>query len=351
MPVRAPLLICLEGPDGSGKTTLANAIIAEAKKKNLSVHYEHCGYTKFKDRINAYHTAALWRCLKSGAGLAILDRWWMSEEIYGQVYRGGTPWPQSGRFLDRVFSRFSGLYVICAPKDPQVAYERAKGRKSDELYWEKNKTICELYHELIPVENVEFKYRKEDYGSVFRNGDVESVLHYDRDKHRAEDYARYVIDEARDLRDRSLDSVNQLLDPHFFNFAGDPNAKVAFVGDRTNSKLRDRRLSWPFFEHANCSLYLAKALQLAGIGEGETMWFNSGGSGAEYNLFFAKSRKCRIVALGSLAAEWLEDNDTPSYHRIPHPQYARRFQHHDLYGYACLLAEGMQREGPSIDEA
>lgn len=333
--MRAPLLICLEGPDASGKTTLANAIIAQAKSDGFSTHYEHCGY-RFKDRMNTYHTAALWRCLKSGDDVAVIDRWWVSEEIYAHVYRNGTKWPQSGRLLDRIFLRFSGLYVVCAPLNAEVAYHRAKDRQDDELYWKKNADVCHLYHAWMDTK-YGFSYPRECYGSL---GSGYDAHWYDRDRHTPEDSARSILRQARARRDSACE-FEQLIDPNFFNLAGNHAAKVIMVGDETNSKLRNKRLSWPFFEHANSSLYLARALQIARVPEDNLLWFNAHDVGASSHL--EKIRNRQFIALGKRAADWLDENQVETYHKIPHPQHARRFAFNQVEDYARILAQAITR--------
>jgi len=75
----------LEGPDGVGKSTLANEI---AKQKDA--HIIHCSFKKSWD-IKAYHSKIMQHAIalnKSGINV-VLDRWAPSEQVYGDVFRGG----------------------------------------------------------------------------------------------------------------------------------------------------------------------------------------------------------------------------------------------------------------------
>lgn len=106
-------LIILEGPDGSGKTTLAEYFVREH-----NAYYIHCTYEKDMDMF-AYFTDKLNEAIGylEAGHLVIIDRLWMSEEVYAKVFRGGTKWPYAGRLFDRIILKYSGIYVLCIPGD------------------------------------------------------------------------------------------------------------------------------------------------------------------------------------------------------------------------------------------
>jgi thymidylate kinase len=75
----------IEGPDGVGKSTLAKEI---AKQKNA--HVIHSSFNKSWD-IKDYHIKLMTHAKnleKSGIPI-VLDRWAPSEQVYGDVFRGG----------------------------------------------------------------------------------------------------------------------------------------------------------------------------------------------------------------------------------------------------------------------
>lgn len=82
------MLICLEGVDGAGKSTLAAAIIKELGKKHPhdTITYLHAAQID-SDIYQAYHTPLESYSPKSGQHI-ILDRWHVGEQIYGPLYRG-----------------------------------------------------------------------------------------------------------------------------------------------------------------------------------------------------------------------------------------------------------------------
>lgn len=101
-------VIVLEGPDGTGKTTLGHALA-----DYMGGHYMHLTY-RFPKAMNLYHIAALEMVLeKAEEQPVILDRWWLSELVYAYVYRGQTAWPAVHRMLQRVALQHNFLYIMC----------------------------------------------------------------------------------------------------------------------------------------------------------------------------------------------------------------------------------------------
>ena len=119
-------IICVEGPDGAGKSTLVNNLLQEFGGTTLKAS------AKWLDRMDVYHTALFNRALElSENELVILDRWWPSEYVYAPIYRpnagGCSKWRMYGRWLDMEFTIAGGLYVFVLP-DVQVALSRLKHR-------------------------------------------------------------------------------------------------------------------------------------------------------------------------------------------------------------------------------
>lgn len=78
------MIYILEGPDGTGKSTLANALQEKTKG-----HLMHLTFNKHWD-MKAYYMAAYKAALElSEYQDVIIDRWIPSEIIYGHVFRGG----------------------------------------------------------------------------------------------------------------------------------------------------------------------------------------------------------------------------------------------------------------------
>lgn len=96
----------LEGIDGSGKTTLANAIAAKTKG-----HILHSSFNKKWD-IEEYHTDII----ESALILAqyqpvIIDRWAPSEFVYSTVFRDGVSY-DTGQLIEEYFNNIK-YWIYC----------------------------------------------------------------------------------------------------------------------------------------------------------------------------------------------------------------------------------------------
>lgn len=118
-------IICIEGPDGVGKTTLAEHFVEEYGAVSLHATY------RFKKMIPAYHEALRRRAefiSEVGGGLAILDRHWITEAIYARVFRGGTQWPPYTFDMDQVFQNMGVLTILCLPNSIEESLRRRRER-------------------------------------------------------------------------------------------------------------------------------------------------------------------------------------------------------------------------------
>lgn len=135
-------IIILEGPDGVGKTTLA-----EALQEYLGARYIHLTY-RWKDKMDLYHRSAIMNC----AHLAqhhpvILDRWWISEILYAEAYRGGSKFMKSFFLLDYVATKIGAVYVACLPEDRERYIQHYHVLKDSraEMYDEGMERVFDLY--------------------------------------------------------------------------------------------------------------------------------------------------------------------------------------------------------------
>ena len=136
------MIIILDGPDGTGKTTLAKML-----QKKLKADYLHLTY-RWKEKIFDYHTAAIRFAARKNKPI-ILDRWWPSEAIYAKGYRGGSDWPLQGRMCDRIARKFGAVYVYCLPESVQAAviHHAELKAKREEMY-DDIAVVADLYLKL-----------------------------------------------------------------------------------------------------------------------------------------------------------------------------------------------------------
>src|ERR1041385_7985183 len=110
-------IVVIEGADASGKTTLASVLV-----DRYGASYLHSTVRK---EIWRWHVGALRLAVRrSRDQLVVLDRLWLSELVYGSVFRGGPAYDVGARCLDRVLRRFGAVTVLCAPRDLEAQEKR-----------------------------------------------------------------------------------------------------------------------------------------------------------------------------------------------------------------------------------
>jgi thymidylate kinase len=307
-------VIVIEGPDGTGKTTLAAAF-----QRQFNAHVLHADY-RWCDKIFYYHTALLRKALKLAdtGKLVILDRLWPSELIYGQLYRGGTRFPHLGQLLDRVLLKHAALYIFCNSPADDLARRHAQLRQvRDELYHDKIQQLSASYRAFVRHFNRRGRFDVVEY-SIEAYGD------------KLDDYCQVIVDRLQLWRQLQLPSA---LNFSTHNVLGHiVAAKFLFVGDRVNPKLRQVR--WPFYEHGNCSLFLAACLDSLNFATELGMWTNAN-DGDEFKEILAFKPELTVIGLGKQAANTLRRAGVKCV-ELPHPQYGRRF---DRQGFKRQLSQ------------
>ena len=314
-------IIVIDGPDAVGKTTLGQHFVDHYGAKMLHQTY-HPDWNIFD-----YHTEALVKALYiADRKLVILDRLWLSEAIYGSVYRGGSKWPHQGRMVDRVLMKHGALNIV-ATGDPEVVRARhavMKGKRS-ERFDSQMDVIARAFNTFWKGASVVDGRRTSYADDITALGGANT----------RQDYLRYDIGaEGKDIAGFAKTAIARLellrewqptdaLSFNFHNFAGRlPGSKFVFVGDQPNPKYE--KLDWPFYDYGNCSLYLAAALHRLNFDERLAVWLNINVPGGTATLLDIAGERM-IVALGYKAAWALSKLDIP-HTRVDHPQFARRFK-------------------------
>lgn len=242
-------LIILDGPDGSGKTTLAKEIV-----RQTDGHYMHLTY-RFKEKMFTYHLANLHRAVKlSQTKVVVIDRLWMSELCYANAYRGGSKWPLAYRMLERIILKHAGLEVVCLPKDITRHL-----RDFHDLYT----TRQEMYKDIGPVciEYHKLWDKVKDWPHVRRYDFHEWELG------RVHEYAAQIIQQQQEWQSEQFPAA---LDHTNYNVCGHLSpAEFLFMGGSCNQ----RKEAWyPFVHYGSGSLHLASVLDQLGIEEHRIMW-------------------------------------------------------------------------------
>ena len=237
------MIIILDGPDGTGKTTLAERMCTQ-----LNAEYLHLTY-RWKERIFDYHTAAIRYAARKRRPI-VIDRWWPSEAVYAKAFRGGSDWPLQGRMCDRVAKKFGVIYVYCLPDDVQSAVaNHAELKQHREEMYDDIEAVADLYLKLWDGDSTH-ENKNQYIDQVIRNGGM--TTHPDTMK--------YTISEWGHCMDLFIERVwamskawrgmqlPDLLKYDNWNMLGHAAcADYLIVGERVNPKFRE--LYWPFYDY------------------------------------------------------------------------------------------------------
>ena len=328
-------IIILDGPDGAGKTTLAEVISQRAALRGYTPRYEHLSkpidaWAEHRDALLNYVDYAFNSPVKNC--LVIADRHFMSEAIYGHVYRQGSEYPLAMRHVDRLLYRYGALRVVCAPPVEYVTatHERLKSERA-EMYDSGMETIGRMYWDLwngCDVSAVDLSPMGDYIQQLIWDGGVADKLgwyHYDvtSDGNNMVAYADHLLDELQEL----TILTSPFLDGSKKNLTGWPRRQaVLLVGDRISD---DSGCGVPFMANHGSSLYLARTLQKIHADESRVCIVNVNDPDGIARVRDATRFCGRTIALGRAAEQGLEKAGLSYHARVRHPQHARRFTHHD----------------------
>lgn len=333
-------IVVLDGPDGAGKTTLAKVLVE--KYDGL---YVHLGYKK---RIFLLQTAALrWALRNCGHRLVVIDRHWMSSDVYGQHYRGDSDHGSLSRSFYRAIVGRPSVHVVCAPPIDYVrdTMRRLKTERH-EMYQEGHERIAERYMDLVQGNILRGTEMWNFTSHLAARGGVKSLpydygwLHYDVTRHAVSQVGRWAESEiAHRLRWRAqgMDEASVSGDHARWLSGYTGFGTTLLVGD---SPRYEKGAVLPFHYNGNSSKFLHDALHMMSANEARICLVNVNDplvgpeEIARVKAIAEKAR--RVVALGQLACETLIVNKVTPHAVSRHPAYARRFGH-DLFKYKDIL--------------
>lgn len=325
-------VVILDGPDACGKTTLANTLLNGDDAGYLHLSYNPEWQDPNRDLWKLQYFALVKAAIRLQMGkLTVIDRHWMSEQIYARVYRGGSTMNAESRQWDRVIQRLCGVYVICAPRPDSAVARHAKthdersemykpskqidevARRYRDLYYGNQAALCSDYAEQLSI------------GGMMR--DREDATGYDIDKDG--DDLRAVCARIRvHLTTRQLTQYPPAFNYSKGNFLGHPrHAKFLFVGERINPKKTGR---WPFVDYGASSQTLGDALQQLQFDETHAMWTNAYAEDEHVPTLVNWFPHLRVIALGGKAACYLDEMRI-GHKTVVHPAFARRFDKVKLF--------------------
>lgn len=177
-------ILLVDGPDASGKTTLANNIIKWNGGNGIILHATY----RFKDKMPSYHMALLRKAIKlSKHQLVIIDRLHISEYVYAKVFRGGTKWPEAFKYFESFCRGLNIPIILCVPETIQrglIWFENAK-QERPEMYEDIKEVIQEYcnyanahkYDKNIIIYNRDFAEAYTDTYEAYIKATIKRFLH------------------------------------------------------------------------------------------------------------------------------------------------------------------------------
>lgn len=315
-------LIIFEGPDGAGKTTLADAWQRRLTNRiDIVQRRNHGPYLGEVDIAGHYlDDLVLALMLRNAPGAMFMDRSWISEAIYGPVARQcnriGVP---QRRALERVALGACAQVVLCLPP-----YERCKAaylaRKELE-YLPDESQLKRVYDA--------FKALQTD--QLFAaSWCALPVNFYDwtQEEHRGS----YIEMMEHDAQGQHIN-----MGPGVGRFA--PGEVTLLVGEQISDGTAAADLPFISWHPGGCSGWLANQLETWGVSERDLYWINAkdqAGKITKPGIWLDELRPKRVVAMGEVARTWCRYYNI-EYRHITHPQYHKRFHHSEPYLLQELL--------------
>ena len=140
------MIIIIEGPDGSGKTTLAKKIAEQAGYEYIhNVQPEHEG----QDMAQMYDD------LIKGHTNLVLDRAWYSEMAYGPTMRDHSciSYPDM-YWLEKLVAKKGGMIIYCTDS-VNTLWKRCQKRGEDYIKYKADfADICAAFEEIMSVPHI-----------------------------------------------------------------------------------------------------------------------------------------------------------------------------------------------------
>lgn len=318
------MFIIVEGPDGSGKSCLVDAILkqAEAAHPDREIVHYHMGRPEEETRLWVLNqwAASVEMVDWTDGYVVVADRWHWGEVTYAPIKRPHTCQDEYGllgvggwRLVElMLLSRGAAQLVVMQP--PSVLARRVGARGDDFVKVEELEKIHALY-----------------MSGIAKSARVELLAPDADSMHAVADLAARALSVAKERED-SVKSVAQ-----FPMYIGAPRPRVLLVGDKRNDPTGP---ILPFYPaKGNSGDYLLSNLpdpfwKTVGIVNGTEL------CSSQLSMLWHVLGKPRVVALGRMAEKSVsraKEIPQARVNVVPHPQYVRRFHHRDGQEYGRAI--------------
>lgn len=328
-------LIILEGPDCAGKSSLAGRLVDALRAAHPGDHvaYRHAGVPQ-DPPLEEYVEPLLG--YRPGTGQHVVcDRWHLGESVYPALTGRRTDLTEQVRVYVELFLRSRGAVLVYCAASYDYLRDCGVARGDDQV-------------ELARIYDVGVAFNRALVASTVPRMTVDAS-----DEHAdAADHAR-TVGQVLGVAER-LDRAARPLTP-FVTYVGPPRPTLLLVGDRRGTPCHDLAEfgDWPAFAPGpgTSGTYLLTSLLLDelnvrdhGVRLADVGLANACDVDDVAALWHALGHPA-VVGLGRNAQRALARVAVP--HRaVEHPQYRRRFYHHDQETYARLLL-GLPQEVPA----
>lgn len=143
------MIYLLEGPDGTGKTTLARLLVNKSIEAKRSCMFFHCTNTSAKKTAEVGYSEFLedlknWRELDYDV---VIDRGWVSNIVYTTVYEPGKE-HVSEELSEKLFAAVDKA-IICLPKNKgkYMMHFNKLASSREEAYLENMDKIYDMFND------------------------------------------------------------------------------------------------------------------------------------------------------------------------------------------------------------
>jgi len=296
-------VIIIEGPDGSGKTTLAQSL---ARIYNATyVHQGPYGDDPFLEALLTVYNRP---------GPIVLDRAHIGEQVYGPLYRGGDMLGHARRrMLERYLLARQAVVVSCEPPYPTCEANWQAGRERGEEMFD---DAARHYIEWAKFTSIQSTAQTP--ATAIMTDAVRTELPLVA--------YNYTTDSLNDLLTRLVNARTP--------WNGGPGVgcfeqgTVLLVGGRPSR--RTKPFTFPFIAREGTSPWLAALFEQWGVPEADLYWINAmTPDGLETDGRFAGLLwPSRVVAMGDEAQRWAKRRDWPggtNLVHVPDPGEWRRY--------------------------
>lgn len=150
-------MLVIEGTDLVGKTRLARRLLEELNRRELPHVPRH--FSLLPQSWDYY-----WSYLPHFARAVVMDRFYMSEVVYGTVVRGHTMIDMEAyRLLDARLRQVGGMTIIVTADEPVIEERYAEEGKREMFALDQILTVNRLFRQIVDMEQWEFVDFDETY--------------------------------------------------------------------------------------------------------------------------------------------------------------------------------------------